>query len=357
MLGVRISSSFIFVMRNRKPHVAIFFGGQAGSHDLSEETGYWACQYIPRTKYQITPVRIATDGSWQVPLGSLPQQGPIRRMMTKMFEAVPVLSATRGLERLLRRPVDLLLTFVRGVGGDDGSLHGVGRTLSIPVVGSPLPVCQQTSDKFVCAQRVGNIIASPAMQRFKQGTDSNKIVEAVRKLYVPPLFVKPVYEEASVGVEEVNSLDELGAAVRRSQQAGDVLVQKRAPGIEMTVTLFNDRRGQVRALPPTVIVPQKVSFYDHLAKRRAGRVALNTPPVDNNAILKRVQAVARDIYDDVGCAGVVSFDLNVDGQNIQLLEVNTIPTLTVLTPLFQQLKVGHVHPTTLLEQQIARSLE
>ncbi|HBE89611.1 MAG TPA: hypothetical protein DDW41_00175 [Candidatus Andersenbacteria bacterium] len=346
----------IFVMRSRKPHVAIFFGGQTGSHDLSEETGFWACQYIPRSKYQITPIRVAPDGNWQVPLGSLPQQGPIRRMMTKMFEAVPVVSASRGLERLLRRPVDLLLTFVRGVGGDDGSLHGVGRTLSIPVVGSPLPVCQQTSDKFVCAQRVSNIVDSPAMQRFKKNADSNQIVEVIRKLYVPPLFVKPVYEEGSVGVEEVNSIDELGAAVRRAQQAGDVVVQKRAPGTEMTVTLYNDQRGQVRALPPTVIVPQKVSFYDHLAKRRAGRVVLNTPSVESNAILKRVQEVARDIYDDVGCEGVVSFDINVDGQDIKLLEVNTIPTLTELTPLFQQLKAGQVHPTTLLDLQIARSL-
>ena len=347
----------ILVMRNRKPHIAIFFGGQAGSHDLSEETGYWACQYIPRSQYQITPVRVALDGRWQVPLGSLPQQGPIHRMMSKMFEAVPVISAAKGIERLLRRPIDLLLTFVRGVGGDDGSLQGVGRTLSIPVMGSSLPVCQQTSDKYICAQRVSNIVDSPEMQRFKKNADSNKIVELVRGLYVPPLFVKPVYEEASVGVEEVNSIDELGAAVRRAQQAGDVIVQKRAAGTEMSVTLFNDRRGNVKALPPTVIVPQKVSFYDHLAKRRAGRVTLNTPPLESNSILKKVQAVARDIYDDVGCDGVVSFDVSVDGEDIRLLEVNTIPTLTALTPLWQQLKAGAVHPTTLLEQQIARSLE
>jgi D-alanine-D-alanine ligase len=344
-------------MRNRKPHLAVFFGGQTGSQDLSEESGYWACQYIPRSLYQVTPIRVAPDGRWQVPLGSLPQQGPIQRMMTKMFEAVPIVSATKGLERLLRRPVDLLLTLVRGVGGDDGSLQGVGRTLSIPVIGSSLPVCQQTSDKFTCAQRVSGIITSPETQRFKQGADSEHIVEAVRRLYVPPLFVKPVYEEASVGVEEVNSIDELGAAVRRAQQAGDVIVQKKALGTEMTVTLFNDQRGQIQALPPTVIVPQKVSFYDHLAKRRAGRVALNTQAVRNNAILKRVQAVARDIYEDVGCDGIVSFDVNVDGADIKLLEINTVPTLTTLTPLFQQLKIGRVHPTTLFEQQIARSLE
>jgi len=224
------------MIRRKKPHLVIFFGGEVGSHDLSEESGYWACQYIPRSQYQITPVRVRADGQWQVPLGSLPQTGQIRRMMTKMFEAVPVLPAAKGLERLLRRPVDLLLTFVRGQGGDDGSLHGVGRALSIPVVGSSLPVCQQTSDKFICAQRLQDIVSSPPTKRFKKSDSPQKIVDSVRSLYVPPLFVKPIYEEASIGVEEVHSLDELGAAVKRAQKAGDVIVQKKAPGTEMSVT-------------------------------------------------------------------------------------------------------------------------
>ena len=65
-------------MRNRKPRVVVFFGGDVGSFDLSEESGYWACQYIPRTKYDITPVRVNHDGNWQVPLGGLPQRGPVK---------------------------------------------------------------------------------------------------------------------------------------------------------------------------------------------------------------------------------------------------------------------------------------
>lgn len=343
-------------MSRRKPRIVIFFGGEAGSYDLSEESGYWACQYIPRTKYEITPVRVNPNGQWQVPLGSLPHRGPVKRMMSKIFEAVPIMPAAQGIERLLRKPVDILLTFVRGIGGDDGSLHGLGRTLSIPVAGSSLSVCQQTSDKYICAQRLKEIVASPKMKRFKKTADTEKVVDIIRGLYVPPLFVKPVYEEASIGVEEVNSIDELGAAVHRAQQAGDVLIQKKALGTEINVTLFNDIKGRIHRLPPTIIVPQIASFYDHLAKRRAGRVTLNTPVPSDNIVLKRVQTLASDIYDDLGCEGIVSFDFSVDDQKMQLLEVNTIPTLTTMTPLLQQLKIGHVHPGSLLSQQIDRQL-
>ena len=277
-------------------------------------------------------------------------------MMSKIFEAVPTLPATQGLERLLRRPVDALLTFVRGVGGDDGSLHGLGRSLSIPVIGSSLPVCQQTSDKHVCAQRLQEIVASPAMQRFKKTASTEEVVDTIRGLYVPPLFVKPVHEEGSVGVEEINSIDELGAAVHRAQQVGDVLIQKKATGTEMNVTLYNDVKNRVHKLAPTVIVPQRASFYDHLAKRRPGRVTLNTSASTDNSVLKKVQSLANDIYEDLGCNGVVSFDFSVDGDNTQLLEVNTIPTLTTLTPMFQQLKASRVHPGNLFGQQIDQAL-
>src|SRR5688572_19782666 len=129
------------------PHVVVFFGGTTGSHDLSQETGYWVCNYLPRTKYRVTPVRITSDGQWQVPFGGLPQQGPVDRMVEMLFAAVRPVSPSEGLQRLLRHPVQSLMTTLRGPGGNDGALQTLGKTLHIPVVGSDSQTCQQTSLK------------------------------------------------------------------------------------------------------------------------------------------------------------------------------------------------------------------
>jgi D-alanine-D-alanine ligase len=344
-------------MRNQKPRVVVFFGGDAGSHDLSQETGHWVCNYIPRSKYQVTPVRVTTDGKWQVPMGGLPQYGPVGGIMDHLFEAVPATSPSQGMERLLRTPIDSLMTTVRGQGGDDGALHGLGSMLSVPVVGSSLKSCQQTSDKHVCAQNTADIVSSPLSHRYSKFDSIEDIKDDVRESFMPPLFVKPVGQEGSFGVIAVDSLDELGPAIKVAQQVGDVLIQERVDGTEVSVSMFNDRRGGLRVLPPTIVVPEKAMFYDHLAKRRAGRVKLHTPVTDSNPLLNEVEEIARDVYEELDCQGLVSMDMIIGDDSTQLLEVNTVPTLTTLTPLRQQLKVAGVRPNGLFDGLIKRSLE
>lgn len=345
-------------MLSKKPNIAVFFGGADGSYDLSEESGYWACQFIPRSIYQITPVRILPNGQWQVPLGNLPAQGPIKKMISGIFSALPALSPVKGLERLLSRPVNAIMTLIRGRGGDDGSLHGLGNTLSIPIVGASLPVCQQTSNKAICHRQVQDIVNSPASLHFKKNELLDSITSRIRRTFVPPLFVKPVYQEASVGVEEITSLDELNAAVLQAQVAGDILVQMKAPGEEVSLTLFDDAKGKIHTLPPTVITPLKSTFYDQLAKRRPGRVSLNTsfnqlPATAFNQIREKAAA----IYQELGCNGIISFDFMVNQTGGTFLEMNTVPSLTRLTPLFHQLKAQGMNPAQLLDQQIRSALE
>lgn len=344
-------------MKNKKPHIALFLGGGTGSHDLSYETGQELCYYLPRSKYRVTPVRVTPQGKWQVPLGSLPAQGPVKKVMNNLFKVVRAVSPTKGLERLLRTPVDALMTVIRGRGGDDGALHGLGTSLNIPVIGSPQYACQQTSDKYICGQRVDDIVSAPITRRYRQTQELDDMVEEIKSVFVAPLFVKPAQQEGSYGVTEVSHHDELASAVKSAREEGDVLVQQRSPGTELVFTLIDDERGGLYQLPPTVVVPQRaVTYYDHLAKRRAGRVILHTPAQENLPILSEVEELTRDVYNELGCRGAVSFDVVVDEDSAELLDVNTVPTFTELTPLKYQLKRAGVHPSKLFDSLIDRNL-
>ncbi len=344
-------------MRSRKPHIVVFFGGTSDSRDLSEQSGYWVCQYIPRSQYRVTPVHVTSDGLWQVPLGSLPQTGSVARMVDMLFQTVPVLPATSGIERLLRQPVDAMMTVIRGAGGDDGTLHGLGRVLGIPVVGSSVHTCQQTSDKYACMQRLEDLASVPYTRRFPRSTPAEAIAETARGRFVPPVFIKPATEEGSVGVEVVRSPDELTAAVSRARSYGDVLIQERLPGTEVSVSMLDDEQGRLHVLPPMVIVPQKTSFYDHLSKRRGGRVALHTLQSSDNHLLAELQGIAEDVYRELNCRGLISVDCVVGDDATHVLEVNTVPTFTEFTPLKKQLEAAGMHPSALLDRLIRRSLE
>jgi len=344
-------------MRKKRPQVVVFYGGLPGNHDLSQATGRWVCYYLPRSRYDVTPVEVTTDGKWKVPLGSLPRSGPVKRTMDMLSRAVRSLVPSRALERLLARPVDVLMTVVRGRGGDDGSVHSLGQSLAIPVVGSPHSTCQQTWNKHVFAQVVGEVANTPYTRRFRHGIPIEEVVAVARDQFMPPLFVKPATQEGSVGVEYVDNVDQLAAAVRRSGQEGDVLLQERRPGTEVAVTLVEDDQGKIHALPPTIIVPQKAAFYDQLAKRRPGRVALHTPATFDNPVMAEAQVIAREVYDELGCRGMVTVDMIAGDGLVDVLEVNTVPVIAEQMPLKHQLKAAGLHPATALDHLIGRSLE
>lgn len=344
-------------MSGKKPRVVVFYGGSITNHDLSSETGKWVCQYIPREQFDVTPVEITSEGLWKVPLGSLPRSGPIDRTLTMLSKAIRPLSPTKALTRLLDRPIQSIITLVRGHGGDDGSMHSLASALRIPIAGSPYHTCQRTSDKYLFGNTVNDITTTPYTRRFKKNTSAEEVLADIQDEFLPPVFIKPVTEEGSAGIERVETIGELESAIRKHITLTDIVLQENAPGTELSITLAEGANGKIIALPTTIIVPQKATYYDHLAKRRSGRVTLHTPATQDNSVIAEATEIARDVYEELGCRGIAQIDMIAGDGIVDLLEVNTVPTFSSHTPLPQQLKKAGMHPSSLLSALITRSWE
>lgn len=317
----------------------------------------WFSHYMPRSHYQVTPVEVTPEGLWKVPLGSLPASGPIGTMWQRLSQALRALPPAKALERLLSRPVDVMLTFVRGKGGDDGSLQSLGNALAIPVMGSPLSTSQQTSNKYLSNTILGQLTSVPYTRYFRASAPAEGVVRDIQEQFPSAFFIKPAHQEGSLGVEQVTTPVHIRDAVARARAHGDIVVQEKQDGQEFSLTLFEDERGHVQVLPPTIIVPKKTAgFYDAMAKRRPGRVTLHTPHTPDNLVIAEAEAIARDIWDELGCRGMVCFDMVAGDEAVETLEVNTVPTFTSLTPVVHQLKTAGVHPTRLFDSLIKRSL-
>ncbi len=343
-------------MKSRKPHVVVFFGGEASSRDLSSETGYWVSHYMPRESYDVTPVHVRADGKWQVPLGSLPRSGSVEKMMDYLYRGLTALAPAKALERLLTRPVSAFLSVLRGPGGDDGGLHSVGNLLDIKVVGSPALACQQTHNKRLSHALMRDVASVPDASFYKPSESVEDIVADIRNYFEPPLFIKPVAQESSAGAEYVQTVEELVGAIERSRRFGEIMVQERARGVELTVSLVDSGQSTPLMLPPTVIVPRQSLYYDFLAKRQPGRVTLHTAAADTNSLVIEAEAIAREIYEQLGCRGYASMDFVADAGSVDLLEVNTVPVLSSATPFLSQLSHGKVHPTAFLDSLVRASL-
>lgn len=341
----------------RRPRVVVFFGGESANNDLSSQTGHWVCQYLPRSQYDVTPVEILPDGKWKVPLGNLPRSGAVDVTLQRLSEAVTPLEPSEALHRLIDKPVDSLFTVVRGRGGDDGSLHSLGNLIGAGVAGSQYSTCQQTSDKHIFSQAISNVATAPYTRKFSRRNPVDAIVQEIQEDFLVPVYVKPASQEGSFGIEKIENPADLRAAATRILKFDDLLVQEGVPGTEISVSVTEDNRGHIHVLPATVIVPQRSAFYDQMAKRVSGRVALHTTHDKDNHILREAQTIARDVYDELNCNGPVTIDMIANGDDISVLEANVVPTFSEFTPLKHQLKSAGLHPSTLFSHLVTQSFE
>lgn len=103
------------------------------------------------------------------------------------------------------------------------------------------------------------------------------------------------------------------------------LVQECIEGREFTVWVYRDRDG-THVLPIIEIVA-KTDFFDYQEKYESdGSNEVFTELPDN--LRTALEKQTRNIYDFLGCRGVVRMDYRYDGTDLYFLEVNTIPGFT-----------------------------
>jgi len=277
-------------------------------------------------------------------------------MMDYLYRGLTALSPMAALERLAQRPVSAFYSVLRGRGGDDGGLHSMGHLLDVRVVGASAATAQQTHNKRLSHALLRDMASVPSANFYSPSFSAEEIVADVAASLEFPVFVKPVMQEGSAGCAYVAAAADLPAAVAAAQRFGEIMVQERARGAEVSLSLIDNGAGEPLALPATVIVPRHASYYDYAAKRRPGRVHLNTSAEDNNSLLVEAEAIARDVWEHLGCQGYASFDFVADQDSLDLLEVNTVPVASAATPLLQQLSAARINPTVWLESLVKSSL-
>lgn len=333
----------------------MFFGGRQDNYDLSLETGRWVSEYAPRGQYDVIPIHVTPDLRWQVPLGNLPRQGGVSRVLEMLMATVPALPIAQALPRLLTREPEVFFTVLRGRGGDDGSIQQLAETVGAAAVGPSAAICLTTSDKKAGAQAIEQLALAPFTTTVAQSRPAMEAAVEVAADFHSAVFIKPAVAEGSSGVRRVEMATELPGAIAAAQEHGDVLVQEARPGKEITVTVYQDQLGNIHVLPPTIIHNLKAPFFDSLAKRRPGRVKLVTGD-EQDAVIRRAAHLAREVYELLGGQGVLTIDMIAHGNNIDVLEVNTVPVASAQTPLTHQLRAAGVHPTTFVDSLVRGAL-
>ena len=236
------------------------------------------------------------------------------------YEVVEI-DAGRDVARALANAApDAVFNALHGRWGEDGCVQGILEWMSIPYTHSGVLSSALAMDKT----RTKDVYRAAGLPVADSMIVPRSEVIAGHPMQ-PPYVVKPNNEGSSVGVYFVH--EQANGPARLADDAPEkLLVERFAPGREMTVAVMGDR-----ALSVTDII-SNTGWYDYHAKYSAGGSRHVVPAEMPAEIFDACLAHGLTAHQALGCRGLSRTDFRWDETRglagLVLLETNTQPGMT-----------------------------
>jgi D-alanine-D-alanine ligase len=238
---------------------------------------------------------------------------------------------------LLGTPPDVVFPVTHGTLGEDGCLQGLLEVFDVPYVGSGVLASALGSNKpqaKAAWQLAGLPVAKELVVR--HGEELSRAALAARAKLGFAIVVKPASGGSAIGVQRVSAQQsdaQLVEAIRAALALdNEALLEAWLVGLEVTCGVL-DLAGQLRALPPTLILPERADFYDFVSKYAPGGSRHVCPAPLAPGLVERLQQLAVRAHQVVGARDLSRVDFLVDDRRgvdfaPKILEINTLPGMT-----------------------------
>ena len=279
--------------------VAVLSGGTSSEHEISVNSGASVANGLREAGHEVVEVRIERDGRW-----------------LSDGEAVSIEPAAGLLD------ADAAFPVLHGPGGEDGSVQGALEVAGVPYVGSDVEASAICMDKLVFKSLLG-AEGIPQVDFCEAGADGWRERAGT---FGSPLWVKPARLGSSVGISKVTEPDQLDEAIEAARRHDPrVIVEASSDGREIECSLLG--HSEVTASVPGEIVAH-ADWYDYEAKYSSGGMELRVPAKIPEATAERVRELAIRVFRLCGCSGLGRCDFFVEGEEVLVNELNTIPGFT-----------------------------
>ena len=252
--------------------------------------------------------------------------------------------------------IDAAFILLHGVHGEDGTIQGFLDLLGIPYQGAGVLGSALAMDKNlakVMYRLAGLPVAPWVMVEPGDLRDSGRIESAVGL----PCVVKPVRQGSSIGMSIVRTRDQLPAALELAlRHDGEVMVEAFLKGRELTAGVLGN--SELTALPLIEIIPDsRYDFFNYEAKYQPGATREVCPAPVSETVRARAQDYAVRAHRSLQLRGYSRTDMILVGEELYLLETNTIPGMTPTSLLPQAAAEAGLPFAALLDRLIELALE
>lgn len=275
----------------------------------------------------------------------------------KKYEVVRYDPATDlGLIAAHATGIDVAFILLHGIHGEDGTMQGFLELLGIPYQGAGVLGSALAMDKNLAKTmyRLHDLpVAEWEMANRKDITQPRRLLDRLR----PPLVVKPVRQGSSLGMSIVRDPAGLPAALAKAfDHDNSVMVEEFIRGREITVGVVGN--DDLIALPLVEIIPgDRYEFFDYEAKYTPGATREICPAQVEESVGEKAQEYGLRAHRALQLRGYSRTDMIVRGEDIFLLETNTIPGMTPTSLLPQAAREYGLSFSALLDRLIELALE
>lgn len=252
--------------------------------------------------------------------------------------------------------IDAAFLLLHGVHGEDGTIQGFLDLLGIPYQGAGVLGSALAMDKHLAKtmyQLHGLPVAPWVMVEPGDVKDSTRIVREVGL----PCVVKPVRQGSSIGMSIVRTAEQLPQALLLAlRHDNEVMVEAYIKGRELTVGVLGNQ--ELLPLPLIEIIPNaQYEFFDYEAKYQPGASKEVCPAPVTEQIREKAQQYALTAHRSLQLRGYSRTDMILSGDELYLLETNTIPGMTPTSLLPQAAAEAGLPFADLLDRLIELAME
>ncbi len=280
--------------KNKKIEIALLAGGWSGERDISIKSGDAVYRALDKNRYNVTRYDPRDD-------------------LESLIKA--------------RKGIDLAFILLHGKFGEDGRIQGLLDLLGIPFVGSGVLTSAMAFNKKVAKdifKNAGlNVIKDEMISKDKEFS-----VDQIMDRIGPSTVVKPVAEGSSLGVSICHNRDDLIEGIKMAFLYNqEVMVESHIQGREVTCCVIGEK--ELETLPIVEIVPEQGhEFFDYKAKYTAGVTKEICPARLPTALKVKVEDCAKKAHKALKCRTWSRIDMIIKGEDVYVLEINTIPGMT-----------------------------
>jgi D-alanine-D-alanine ligase len=323
-----------------KKNIAIIMGGYSSEYQISLKSGNVVFDTLDPTKYNPYRIHIFKD-KW-VYVDTNNTEFPIDKND---------FSVTINASKIT---FDCVFNAIHGSPGEDGFMQGYFKLLNIPHTSCDMYQASVTFNKRDCLSILkpyGIKTAESFFINLGDAINEDAIIENVGL----PCFVKANKAGSSFGVSKAHKKEDLQNAIAVAFKEDDeIIVESFLDGTEVSVGVITFK-GETKVLPITEIVSEN-DFFDYEAKY-LGKSQEITPARLSKDEEAKVTAVAKKVYEVLKMKGFSRSEYIFKNGEPHLLEVNTVPGLTLASILPQQAAAAGITLSELFDNAIEEALK